>query len=72
MVERVSKLTRLALLKGPTAEATSEAIIKRLKPLKEFIFTLTADNGKEFAWHPKISEALGSLYQSSKITLQIP
>jgi len=62
MVERVSKLTRLALLKGPTSEATSEAIIKCLKPLKEFIFTLTSDNGKEFAWHTKISQALDSLF----------
>jgi IS30 family transposase len=62
MVDRVSKLTRLALLKGPTAEATCEAIIKCLKPLKEFVFTMTSDNGKEFAWHAKISEALGSLF----------
>ena len=58
MVERVSKLTRLALLKGPTSEATSEAIITQLEPLKEFVLTLTSDNGKEFAGHQKISQAI--------------
>ena len=62
MVERVSKLTRLALLKGPTSEATSEAIITQLEPLKEFVLTLTSDNGKEFAGHQKISQAIDSSF----------
>ena len=62
MVERVSKLTRLALLKGPTSESTSEAIIFRLEPLKKFVLTLTSDNGKEFAGHQKISQAIDSSF----------
>jgi len=60
MVERVTKLTRLVLLKGPTAEATCAGIIARLEPLKEQVLTLTSDNGKEFAAHHKISQALDS------------
>lgn len=60
MVERKTKLTRLVLLKGPTSDATSRAIIKRLEPLKTQVLTLTSDNGKEFAGHQKISQALDS------------
>lgn len=58
MVERKTKLTRLALLKSPTARATGEAIIKRLEPLKNQVLTLTSDNGKEFTEHQKISQAI--------------
>ena len=62
MVERKTKLTRLVLLKTPTADATSEAIIQQLMPLKEQVLTLTSDNGKEFAGHLKISRALDSTF----------
>lgn len=62
MVERKTKLTRLVLLKGPTSDATSEAIIKRLEPLKTQVLTLTSDNGKEFAGHQKISQSLDSAF----------
>lgn len=58
MVERKTKLTKLVLLKGRTAEATKAGIIERLKPLEKHVLTLTADNGKEFASHGKISEKL--------------
>ena len=58
MVERKTKLTRLVLLKSPTAQATSEAIIQQLMPLKEQVLTLTSDNGKEFAGHLNISRTL--------------
>lgn len=58
IVERRTKLTRLVLLKGPTSEATREGIIARLEPVKQHVLTLTSDNGKEFAGHRKISEAL--------------
>ena len=62
MVERKTKLTRLVLLKTPTADATSQAIIQQLMPLKEQVLTLTSDNGKEFAGHLKISRALDSTF----------
>ncbi|MBT4888344.1 MAG: IS30 family transposase [Rhodospirillales bacterium] len=58
MVERKTKLTKLVLLEGRTSEDTKAGIIKRLEPLKEHVLTLTADNGKEFASHGKISEKL--------------
>jgi IS30 family transposase len=36
----------------------TQAIIAMLKPLKDVVHTITADNGKEFAYHEKISDAL--------------
>lgn len=60
MVERRSRLTRLSLQAGPTAEATCESIVSRLMLMKEQVLTLTSDNGKEFAHHRKISESLGA------------
>lgn len=58
MVERRSKLTRLVLQKGPTANATRKAIVKCLKPMEKHVLTLTSDNGKEFTKHAKISKEL--------------
>jgi IS30 family transposase len=58
MVERVSKLVRLVLLKTPSSLATQAAIIDRLMLLKTHVYTLTSDNGKEFAAHKIISNAL--------------
>lgn len=58
MVERKSKLTKLVLLKGATKNETRKAIIKRLKPIKKFVLTLTSDNGKEFAGHQQVSKKL--------------
>ena len=56
--ERKTKL-RLALpLPGKKAEGVREATVKVLKPLKKFVKTITYDNGKEFAEHELIAEAL--------------
>jgi len=60
MVERTTKFTHLALLAGPTKEATSEAIIKALENMKHRVLTLTSDNGREFAGHQDISAALNA------------
>jgi len=60
MVERVSKLTILKKVTVKSAEMVSSAMISSLKPLMDFILTITGDNGSEFAYHEKISEALGA------------
>jgi IS30 family transposase len=62
IVERTTKLTKLELLSNPTAEATKNAIVTRLEPLKAFVFTLTSDNGKEFAAHQDISQAIDASF----------
>lgn len=60
MVERKTKLTRLALIRYKTAEATSDAIINKLKIFKKgLLHTITTDNGSEFASHKRIAKALG-------------
>ena len=54
--ERVSKL-RLALpTGGKKAGKVTEAIIQLFTPLKEYVLTLTLDNGKEFAYHKEVSK----------------
>ena len=56
--ERVSKL-RLALPQiGKFAKETQESIVELLKPLREFVKTITFDNGKEFAKHMDIASSL--------------
>jgi transposase, IS30 family len=60
MVERTSKLTKLAKISRKTAEETEAALVEKLAPIREFVHTLTADNGKEFANHQRVSCALGA------------
>jgi transposase, IS30 family len=60
MVERTSKLTKLAKISRKTAEETEAALVEKLAPIREFVHTLTADNGKEFATHQRVSCALGA------------
>ena len=56
--ERVSKLNLIAHVPTKHAEGVTEAIIAMLKPYKKELRTITFDNGKEFAYHEKIAEAL--------------
>ena len=58
VVERVTQKLLCAKVPGKTAEAVTQATIKLLKPYKDFVHTITADNGKEFSGHEKISKAL--------------
>lgn len=57
--DRTTGLCWLALLEGKESGPLKDALIKKLSPLKGLIKTATADNGKEFADHKEISEALG-------------
>ena len=58
LVDRKTKLTLLKLLPRATASETSRAIIELLGPIKDHIYTLTSDNGKEFAQHDQVSKEL--------------
>jgi len=60
LVDRASKLTKLILLPNKTAEAVTNAIVTALKPLASNTKTLTFDNGKEFAGHTDITQALNA------------
>lgn len=56
--ERVSGFVLIEKLKGKDANELALKAIEVLTPFKEWIKTITADNGKEFASHETISEAL--------------
>jgi len=58
-VERKSRLTLIEHVPNKEADIVSETIIKMLKPFKcKVLFTITNDNGKEFALHKKIAREL--------------
>jgi len=54
LVERKSKLTKIS----KPARATQRATVRRLKPINNFVHTITFDNGMEFAAHQDIAHAL--------------
>jgi IS30 family transposase len=56
--ERKSKLRLAMPTSGKKASKVSDAIIELFSPIKDFIKTITFDNGKEFSSHEKISEEL--------------
>ena len=43
---------------GKNAEILAENVVKMLREWKPFLFTITGDNGKEFANHKTIAESL--------------
>lgn len=57
-VERKSKFTFIKHVTAKEAPLVSRALIDMLGPYKEFVLTITGDNGKEFSWHEKIAKAL--------------
>lgn len=58
LVERKTLYTVIVPLKGKNAEQLRQAAIEVLTPLKDRVLTVTFDNGKEFAEHEKMAEAL--------------
>lgn len=58
MVDRATKLTKLAICKSREAAPVTKALTRCLSPVREFVLTLTADNGKEFAKHATVSNKL--------------
>jgi len=58
IVERVSKKAVLKKVEFKTAELVFQATANGLNRLSNKVLTITADNGTEFAYHERISEAL--------------
>jgi IS30 family transposase len=58
LVERKTRLTKIVLLSRATADATREAAVRRLRPVRGLVHTITFDNDKEFASHRRIAAAL--------------
>lgn len=62
LVERNSRYLRLGHLRQRTAAATTRQLRRRLRALRERVTTITADNGKEFCGHARISTSLGAAF----------
>jgi len=58
LVERRSRYTLLGKVTSKQADEVAATTVDLLAPHKEYTETITADNGKEFAHHTAISQAL--------------
>ena len=58
VVERSTSLVRISIPTTKKASEIESETIRIMLPLKDSIFTITSDNGLEFANHKNISEAL--------------
>lgn len=60
IVERVTQFALVANVPDKSAEAVTAATIALLKPYISVLHTITADNGKEFAYHEQLTAQLGA------------
>lgn len=58
LAERKTRFSLIALAPDKTAQSAKEAILSLLGPLAAQVHTITYDNGKEFAHHVAIADAL--------------
>lgn len=59
ITERKTLYNFITRLPNKEADTVKEAIIRTLGPLKDHLFTITSDNGTEFARHTGAAQALG-------------
>jgi IS30 family transposase len=59
IVERKTRFTVSKRVNSKSAAEVTAATITLLTPFKDLVQSITADNGKEFAYHEAISESLG-------------
>ena len=59
IVDKASKFTLIKKVNSKHADVVTKATIELLTPLQKLTHTITADNGKEFAYHKQISQKLG-------------
>lgn len=62
VVDRKSKFTLIKNVTSKRAEEVTKALIDMLLPLKPITKTITSDNGKEFAYHKQVSNALNTSF----------
>ncbi|MDP0562459.1 MAG: IS30 family transposase [Candidatus Endonucleobacter sp. (ex Gigantidas childressi)] len=60
IVELVTKYTVSVQANSKSAADVTKATISLLNPFKGIVHTITADNGKEFSYHERISQALSA------------
>lgn len=62
VVDRKSKYAIIKNVSSKKAEEVTKALIEMLYPLRKITKTITSDNGKEFAYHKLVSEALDTSF----------
>jgi len=62
VVDRKSKFTLIKKISHKKSSLVETALIEMLLPLKQWIHTITSDNGKEFAAHENIATSLNIDY----------
>ena len=60
VVDRKSKFTMIKGVPSKHAEVVTQALIEMITPVKHITHTITSDNGKEFAYHKQVSDALNT------------
>ena len=65
IVERKSKFSVVKKVERKTAEQVVAVTIELLFPYKDRVLTITADRGKEFAYHQKVAKTLQCDYYFS-------
>ena len=65
LVERKSRYTLLGLVQRRQADLVKQTVIAMLIPLADRVLSITSDNGKEFAEHVQIAEALDAAFYFS-------
>jgi IS30 family transposase len=60
IVERKTSFTVSTRVDSKSADVVAEATVNLLKPFEGAVLTITADNGKEFAYHEIMTKALGA------------
>lgn len=58
VVERKTKFTCVAFVENKSAQLVTQAITRLLEPFKNFVHSITVDNGKEFSYHEQIEKML--------------
>ena len=58
VVDRKSKFSIIKSVPTKHAEVVTAALIDMLTPMQKITHTITSDNGKEFAYHKQVSDAL--------------
>lgn len=66
MVDRASKLTKMYFVPRKTSENVANALICKLLEIKDYVITITADNGGEFAKHEEVSRQLHADFYFAK------
>jgi len=62
IVERKTLYTLVARVNGKRADWVTQATTQLLEPFKDRLHSITADNGKEFAYHAQISKELNTAF----------